>query len=533
MILRKPYAILIKNFRLIHLVLLLLSAYLIYRTNIILTFFNDYLKTETILQGFDISRQMFDGFLFLALILVVLISFTILALMLFKKKPIKYYIVNFIIYSALIFLFYYALITVDKLEVSLVDIRVIRAIRDFIMGAILIETISTVLAFVRATGFNIKKFDFASDLQDLDIEEGDREEFEVDVSIDYDSYIRRFRRSIRNIKYTYLENKVIINIFLGVIFGSLAIYTSINNFILNKVYNENVYIGTSDYVFKINDTYTTQKDYQDKTILADTKLLVVSIDLKTKFDVKMKLDSTLTNLVIGDNYFRPINTYDKKVFDIGYPYDKEIINKDYKSYILVYEIPTKLNVNKAIFMFKDFILSDQKTIEKHIKVRLQPENLDVTPTIKSYKFGDTIDLSDSVLKTGTVNITDLVLMNYFQYDYQFCVTPTYCYTSFEYIRPSIYNNYPKALLAITGTVDAKIKNINNLYDFINGFSTLQYQLDEIYINQTLPFREVISKKARPKDTFFIETVKEVTSAKTAKLSFKIRNKIYEYVLFTQ
>ena len=48
MILRKPYAFLIKYFRLIHLFISLLIVYLIYKTNNMYNFFKDYITDDIV-----------------------------------------------------------------------------------------------------------------------------------------------------------------------------------------------------------------------------------------------------------------------------------------------------------------------------------------------------------------------------------------------------------------------------------------------------------------------------------------------------
>ena len=52
--------------------------------------------------------------------------------------------------------------------------------------------ISIVMYAFRATGFDIKKFDFAKDLEELDIETKDNEEFEVNLELETDKYQRKF-----------------------------------------------------------------------------------------------------------------------------------------------------------------------------------------------------------------------------------------------------------------------------------------------------------------------------------------------------
>ena len=47
MILKKPLAFLIKHFRFIHFLLVVVSVYLIYKTSAVLVFFNEYISSTT------------------------------------------------------------------------------------------------------------------------------------------------------------------------------------------------------------------------------------------------------------------------------------------------------------------------------------------------------------------------------------------------------------------------------------------------------------------------------------------------------
>ena len=51
---------------------------------------------------------------------------------------------------------------------------------------ILVKAIAFVFAFIRSTRFDIKKFNFTEDLEDVDIHEEDREEVELQIEFDYD-----------------------------------------------------------------------------------------------------------------------------------------------------------------------------------------------------------------------------------------------------------------------------------------------------------------------------------------------------------
>ena len=61
MVFRRPYAFLIKYFRLIHIILFILFAYITFKANSILTFFKDYINYKgsmEIISSDDIKRNL-------------------------------------------------------------------------------------------------------------------------------------------------------------------------------------------------------------------------------------------------------------------------------------------------------------------------------------------------------------------------------------------------------------------------------------------------------------------------------------------
>ena len=61
MILRKPYAFIIKYFKVIHFLLTLLIAYLIYRTNLVLSFVSNYISSNTSVIGQNLTENLFNS----------------------------------------------------------------------------------------------------------------------------------------------------------------------------------------------------------------------------------------------------------------------------------------------------------------------------------------------------------------------------------------------------------------------------------------------------------------------------------------
>ena len=70
---------------------------------------------------------------------------------------------------------------------------------------------------IRVLGFDIKKFNFTKDIQELNIEDIDSEEVEVNVNIDTKNIIRDINRRKRELGYWIKENLLFSIILISVI----------------------------------------------------------------------------------------------------------------------------------------------------------------------------------------------------------------------------------------------------------------------------------------------------------------------------
>ena len=73
MILRKPYGFLIKHFKLIHLIMTIFMGILIYQTNLLLEFFNDFVGSQQAIVGNEVISFLFNNYSYLFSIIIVLI----------------------------------------------------------------------------------------------------------------------------------------------------------------------------------------------------------------------------------------------------------------------------------------------------------------------------------------------------------------------------------------------------------------------------------------------------------------------------
>jgi len=101
MIIRKPYAFLIKNFKKIHIFLLILSIYVAYKLIGVSSFVNEFMRLGTYDLFNDPITNHITWLTTLAIFLLIIGSSAILFLLNHKKKPWKLYLIPIIEYFAL------------------------------------------------------------------------------------------------------------------------------------------------------------------------------------------------------------------------------------------------------------------------------------------------------------------------------------------------------------------------------------------------------------------------------------------------
>ena len=125
MVLRKPYAFLIKNFRIIHIIFALILLFVRRNFGKVVTFFSKY-EGQTFSSYSSIVLIRIDLILYLAVIVVISFAIMMLVLMKRKEKPIVLYISVLVYYIIILILMFvasnimmcyiYIFLLVEKLE---------------------------------------------------------------------------------------------------------------------------------------------------------------------------------------------------------------------------------------------------------------------------------------------------------------------------------------------------------------------------------------------------------------------------------
>lgn len=523
MILKKPFGFLIKYFRLIHLLLSTLIGYLLIKTMSIFSFISNYLKLPNTLIEPVKNHELFPKSIYLVSISLIIGSIMILVLMKFKKKPVKIYIFTFLVvlFSIIGYLNVYSMF--HTLEVELVDIRTLKFNQDIISTLFFLQAVCTLLLIVRATGFNIHKFNFTFELDDMNIEVEDSEEFEVNVELDSSKYKRRLKRIIRYGKYIFKENKLLLLFLTLLIFLFITIIILLNIFVFHKIYKLGDLIETENFNFVFNEGYQTIYDSKMNS-LEDKAYIIVSFSVTAMGGEKTKIETSNLSLELNDHHFyhKEDNT---SFLDLGVTYQNEKVGESTENYILLFEIPKNFLGDKMYLLYK-------QSLGKNIKIRVKPKNLDIEKKQKNYKLGSTIHFQGSKLGNATLTINNFDIASNFKNKYVFCVSKDECYDSYEYIIPTFQDNYDKVLVKINaefkGDEENNLSNIKSVESVFNTFARIEYQLENGEKYSSNNFRFIYSKKIEKDNNYYIESDKNILNATEIKIIFNIRDREYCY-----
>ena len=418
-----------------------------------------------------------------------------------------------------------------------IHIRTVRLARDFIMIAIVGQLFTLIKAFVYATGFDIKKFNFGQDLAEIEIEETDDEEFEFEITVDTNKAHRNIRRRLRFSRYVYVENRFLINIAFLLITGITFFVIYFNQNIYNKVYNENVAFVTQDFTVKINRSFITKKNIQNKeTSRKDMSFVVAEIDLKKHGVQKKKLDIARVQLLLNDKIYYHQFGINELVPDIGNVYSNDDIPDQFTRYLLIYEVPDRyLEESDLQFRYLDnFGFSKGNWTPKYVRINLKPRYLDKVIKTTNYNLGDEIFFENSILGKTTIKFNDFNIDRQHKLDYNFCVNSQECYDSYEYIKPNIFNVHDKTIMYLNGSInwdnELAIIPIVDVFEFMNMFATINYEINGQMRQNTLELKEVKPQKVKKTTDYYIEVARELEKADKIFINLNVRDMQYIYKL---
>lgn len=534
MVLKKPYAFIIKHFRAIHLLLLIPILYLIIKTRAIVYFFNSYvtygynLNFSEVLT--NISSHYINILMYISVILILLVFVAMSVILQQKDKPTKLYNIC-IIYYVIIFL----LITVcfslfNAIEADTLDDILSRFVRDIGFIIYISEYAFAGLTFIRGIGFNIKKFNFKSDLEDLEISNEDNEEFEFLVGKDIYQTKRTIRRFFRELKYYYLENKFIVHVIVVIGIVILGTFIYMNREIKEKVYKENESFTFGSLSIKVKDSYVSNLNNNGKIINNDKSYVILILELKNRYTRDIDFNYENLGLIVNKKRIQPNISIGNNFSDYGNPYSGgSIKGESTLNCILVYEIDKYL-INSN-FKLESYSRIDTKgglgIINREIKIN--PSIVNSNISVNTVNKGTNIELNRTSLKKTNLNIKDYELTN--RYEYQVCRNETDCITSsnsiFDY--PNGYNNKTLLVLDYSLTFDENsiYASLNRDYkSFFNDFLEIKYN----YNNRDYTIKVDLLNPENYQEKLIMMVPKNINNAESIYAIITIRNVSYQIKL---
>ena len=516
MVFRKPYAFLIKNFKKIHLLLLILCGFVYYKIFVLKDFIKEFISFGTYNKNLEgISTKI--GFpVYFSIALIIIITISIITLLIYKKKPWKIYLIILFDYILMI----YGLIAVINFFNAFTILETTTGIllpRDIVNIASLIQYPVILIIIMRITGLDLKKFKFNTDEEFLELSSQDREEFEVNIDIDKNSFKRLFNRLKRNINYVYQEHKFIINIILVILVISLIGYNYYFFGVKHKKYKQGQTYQIGKYEIKIKDVYITDKDATGNVLEKDNKFVIVKVNMKNLSESKVNPNFERFHLM-NKNVNR-INTiyYDDSFNDIG----KGISKDNYlpagksKDFLLIYKVPSKLNNKKFVLYYQEYN-GTNKTYPR--KIKLSYNDISKITSTQKYGFGEEIKFKPLNGKSDEIIFETAEFTQNVSYSKYLCLNGGNCGIH----SVNIAAKAGEKILKITfASSDYEGKEF---IDFTSRYGIIKY-VDNENKEHSIEVKSSVDTDYEGKE-IYISVPDEAVTAKEIYIDYKIREKEY-------
>ena len=532
MILKRPYAFLVKHFRIIHALLLFCSIYLTYKTWSFVGFFSSYIRNGQKVTGVDDLSAKITSLMNILPLIVILLCGIIIYLLHYKKKPIMLYIYIAVTYGVLFLLYRYLDSFMYTIAFETPSIRFVNIIRDVCRVFSLVQVPVIAFAFVRTLGFDVKKFDFKRDLLDLGVDDADNEEYEFEFKLDSEDIKSRVKKRLRLFKYFYKENRFI---FIGIRIVVIAIVAFFAYKIFSsyeKIYAENDSVDMGSYRVKVLETYKTSKDASGLEF--NNKYFYVV----TKMEYVNKTNTIITPGILyisyGENGLTKFTTkMNSKLNEFGVTYYNQTINPgETKVFTYIFEVP--IEYYKEELMLRHLYNVEYRNNElqfEYKKVRLSPKEFDdETKNIDTKNLNEELTLKGSTLGESKVKIEQISINDSFLYNIVKCSNGS-CNKIVNSIKAPNNEKFDMTLMRLKLNInfDESVLGKNYTNDkFIQEFGSIRFEINGKEYNNRLKLVDMTPYVTN--EYVYIQVRDKLKSADKIYLDLTIRDKIYTIII---
>lgn len=526
MIIRKPYAFIIRHFKIINLVIAGCIAFLAVNATNLQQQFVD-LKTSK-MYTYAGAEYLINNNIFLFVIVGLILTGLVYYLLKEKKKPTRAYLSTIAYFIGTAVLILYLKNVCNNLVNGTVTESTLSLARDASMMIRYVGFILFCIIFVRGIGFNLGQFNFSKDIREMKIVEEDSAEFEVMIGQNNYKYARGFRRFVRECKYYFLENLV----YFELIGGLMIIACSIYGLYYYKTYldraKEEAIMTVDGINYSVNGAYITAEDYNGNIVKENSKFVVVNLSLTNTLLADATLDLTKISIQSGKIEFYPTLYYNGKFYDLGVPYQEkqQLISGETTDVTLTFEVPATTNV-------RNWTLRIQEAVDNNgLKVLVMYRKFKITTKDIDSEDKDTVFTVGQDIKTNTVNhnmfkmnIQSFSFEEKYLIDYALCNSKLNCSRKSKLISPSMDSTDSMITLNLQYTLydDAYFtKTFPTINDIFSNYATI------IYTIGTKEYQEKgrLVTQENVDNYVFLRANRRVKDASNVMLKFDFRNQKY-------
>ncbi len=530
MILRKPYAFLIKYFKIIHLIIVILMGYLLFKSYNIVTFLTESVANNyTAIMSGQVAGLYINYFMYGAIILILFLLVAIYYLLSHKDKPRKFYMSALMYYIILFIVFTIFYSFINTLTNETISSSMLRAYRDISIIITIPQLFFVIYTFVTFTGFNIKKFNFEDDLKELQINEEDNEEFEFTIGFQGYKTERTIRRFIREFGYYVRENSFIFTIIIIVTILILGTSMFLNREVFRKEYSSSESILHNIFGISVEDTIISNLTYNGEILTNGKYYVAIKMKITNNSLQSQGLDYSNFILEYGNKQVKP--NLEKSLYfkDFAVPYyGDKIASRETKTIGLIYEIDKKEINNKfKLKIYRGVSNKPGQIIAKYNEINLTPILVDELTVANEVELNELLEFNYSNIGNSTFKIDSFQFTKSFQYKYEKCVNELCRFiddiVSVDY---SILGDY-RMLLVLNYSFEldnetAYYKSSSTIKDFVNNFMKLRYTIGD----ETFYSKAIYQTPKNLTDKMVLQVKSNINEADNLDVIFTIRNKNY-------
>ncbi len=517
MIFRKPYAFLIKNFRKIHVVLLILCGFILYKTIQLSEFIKEfitYVSYDPFLE--PITNYTSILFYFFS-ILVVIVSTTLLLLLKRKKKPWVLYVIPAVTYIFLIFLFmiiqnYFAAYEGGSVTATA------RAFRDFLNIGMIPQYATLFIFIIRIIGLDLKRFSFGNDEEFAELNQGDREEVEVSFEFDKNIFKRQFRKLIRVLGYFYEEHRFLMNVVFCVAITFVLGYSAYY-YMSHKTVKEDQILNANGYSIVINESYYTSRDKVGNILEENSSFVVLNLTVKNNGSQR-KMNMSNFHLVNGaTDVTYSGSTYSKYFNDIGKEYDiREFLTGEERTFALIFKVDQKLKKDNFVLYYQQY--KSYKNIYLR-KMKLNLKDVSLITKNPSKNIGEELIVTYPNGTKRNMTFESVTLTDKISYTKESCDEDDNCRVSpFDL---SLSGNYKILEIKFSSSSFEG----EELIDFSTNYGKIRY-IDNENITRELKIEDALENTSYLGKYLYLKIPTELEKVGSIELLYTVRNQQYSY-----